>query len=105
MYLDTNLITSLIIKEDLFADYDKLLFNIEQYHEIVISQIVIGETLIKIIEKSTNKNNDVIEFTKFLIEKTKLKPTFLATESSRTLFLYMLVNKKLLVFTIHFSNF
>jgi hypothetical protein len=26
-------------------------------------------------------------------------------DSSRTLFLYLLVNKKLLVFTIHFSNF
>ncbi|MDF2737052.1 MAG: hypothetical protein K0S93_908 [Nitrososphaeraceae archaeon] len=73
MYLDTNIITSLIIKDDLFDDYDKLLFNIEKYHEIVIPQIVVGETLIKIIEKSTNKNKDVVEFTKFLIEKTKFE--------------------------------
>jgi predicted nucleic acid-binding protein len=73
IYLDTNIILEIILKRnDLFPDYQQLIYNIKKYYStIVIPQIVVGETLIKIIEgsKSSEKDQNVCEFVKFLEDK------------------------------------
>lgn len=70
IYLDTNIILEIILKRnDLFPDYKRLFYNIRKYYtSIVIPQIVIGETLIKIIEesKASEKDQNVCEFVRFL---------------------------------------
>ena len=69
IYLDTNIILEIILKTgNLFPDYKKIFYRITNNYLIVIPQVVVGETLIKILEHSntSNKDKNVYEFTKIL---------------------------------------
>ena len=68
IYLDTNIIVSRILKDALFEDYNRIWSKIEKYHEIVVPQIVLGETLTIILAKSRDKDNHVKEFTDLLLQ-------------------------------------
>ena len=72
IFLDTNIILKLVIKTDVTPDIQQSMYNIKKnYTEIIIPQVVVGETLVKLIEisKPHEKYANICNFVDFLEKK------------------------------------
>ena len=73
VYLDTNVIIHRILKDDLSQDYDQIWYDLKKYYDIIIPQMIIGETLTIILTRSKDKDKDVKVFTDLLTNEIKFE--------------------------------
>ncbi len=72
VYLDTNIIVKRILKDDTSRDFDQEWYNLIKHYDIIIPQMIVGETLTIILARSKDKNTDVKAFTDLLQNEIKM---------------------------------